>query len=92
MAASRNRPDSPKFPVFSLLNREIAGQTRETGSPQTARTANDIKGLCLCWRSPLCLAPDAGDGGPPPDQAQAEHPEDDTGRRRGRRDRRLGQA
>ncbi len=40
MMAGRNRPDSVKFPVFSLLNREIAGQTRETGSLQTVRTAN----------------------------------------------------
>ena len=40
MTAGRNRLDSTKFPVFSLFNREFAGQTRETGSLQTVRTAN----------------------------------------------------
>ena len=39
MTAGRYRLDSAKFPVFSLFNREIAGQTRETGSLQTVRTA-----------------------------------------------------
>ena len=40
MRIGRNRFDSAKFPVFSLFIRELAGQTRETGSLQTVRTAN----------------------------------------------------
>ena len=42
MTVGRNRLNSAKFPVLSLLNREIAGQTPETGSLETACTATAL--------------------------------------------------
>ncbi len=47
MAAGRNRLDSAKVPVFSLLNREIAAQAPKTGSPKTACTATPLRAGAL---------------------------------------------